>query len=244
MFAAAMHVFTGRLNECVHQLYAPAEGFPAFDVVFFHGLQPVGGYKDAWKSTWVSKVESQDGKGSTACLWPQEWLPKDLPPAARILSVSYDSCAGKRFGTQGNMDMQQIGEYLVQQLISDPSVRLGARPVVLVGHSLGGIVLKQLFIEAAKQAAYSTNQSPRCADFVTNVAGVFFYSTPHGGSGLAGLAQTAFSVLGGDAPLLQYLKVLGKEAARLNMEFANRLRNRPRLDFVAVYETKPTKVRS
>jgi hypothetical protein len=140
------------------------------------------------------------------------------------------------------MDMLQTGEYLVQQLISHSKVGLGARPVVLVGHSLGGIVLKQLFIEAAKQAASHTQQSTRCADFVTKLAGVFFYATPHGGAGLAGLAQTALSVLGGDAPVLQYLQVLGKETARLNMEFVNRLRDRQHLDLVAAYETKPTKV--
>jgi len=54
-------------------------------------------------------------------------------------------------------------------------------PVVLVGHSLGGLVLKKLAVDANRVAHQEGQVDPafqaRCKAFCNNLTGVFFYAT-------------------------------------------------------------------
>jgi hypothetical protein len=66
------------------------------------------------------------------------------------------------------------------------------QPIVLIGHSFGGLVLKSLVVQLVKA---STIKNPtnslsevkvQCAKmFLKNVRGVVFYSVPHAGSNIA-----------------------------------------------------------
>jgi hypothetical protein len=72
-------------------------------------------------------------------LWPQAWLPQDFP-LARIACVSYDIAF-----VSGTMTLKDIGNNLLARLCSTQlRVGQGKRPVLLIGHSMGGIILKQV----------------------------------------------------------------------------------------------------
>ncbi len=85
------------------------DGGATFDVVFFHGLQIVGGTaaKEAYKKTWTNKDK---------VLWPQKWLPNDLDHI-RVFSLSYDAEVTKWFGQRNTEDVEYIGENLFQSLV-------------------------------------------------------------------------------------------------------------------------------
>ena len=114
------------------------------------------------------------------------------------------------------------------------------RPVVLVGHSLGGLVLKKVCVQAAIEAAYNGVHKEACRAFCDNLAGVFFYATPHGGAPLAASADLIFRWLGKAGPVLDYLKVLSKAAVKLDTDFANYF-PASSLPRTAVCESKPYK---
>jgi hypothetical protein len=80
-----------------------------FDVVFFDGLQIVGGTaaQEAYRTTWTNKDK---------VLWPKEWLPNDLENI-RVFSLSYDAEATKWFGQGNTEDVEYIGENLFQSLV-------------------------------------------------------------------------------------------------------------------------------
>lgn len=108
------------------------------DIVFFHGLQLSAG-ENAYYSTWVN--------GSGVC-WPIEWLQQDFP-GARIMSVKYDAQAIGHPGQQGLRDLaQSILTDLHHANVGKQHNTLRDVPLVLVGHSLGGVVLKQVCVAA------------------------------------------------------------------------------------------------
>ena len=135
------------------------------DIVFFHGLQPFC-YKDAYKTTWISPTNNE--------LWPGMWLAQHFP-RARVLSVSYNSLA-----IYSREDLDDTATHLAQQLIVGAQVGGDGRPTVLVGHSLGGIVIKKICEEARRRS-----DEEIFGTFLRSLRGVFFYATPHGGAPLA-----------------------------------------------------------
>ncbi|KAJ5245741.1 hypothetical protein N7489_005837 [Penicillium chrysogenum] len=111
--------------------------------------------------------------------WPfanQEWL-ATLPgsnPGVRILAYEYTSpFAGIRPSWESIL---MLGYDLLQHLSavrsqSGPDVTT-SKPILIVCHSLGGIVVKQALCIANKQF-------PRYGSIVNAIAGVIFLSTPH-----------------------------------------------------------------
>jgi hypothetical protein len=116
---------------------------------------------------------------------------------------------------------------------------------VLVGHSLGGLVLKKLVVEAHRAAPFhdpgkGSTLSPlqsRCKVFCNNLAGAFFFATPHCGAQLGSLAKA----VGLSGPVLDYLTVFNRDAAVLSGQFSMAF---PTLDLMALVETKGYKVRA
>jgi triacylglycerol esterase/lipase EstA (alpha/beta hydrolase family) len=102
-----------------------------------------------------------------------------------MLSVSYNSSAAQ---SNGQISMYILGEYLVNNIIrQDDNISQGSRPVFLVGHSLGGLVIKQ-FIHTASSMR-TRNDSDKVQYLLANWKGVIFYATPHAGSRLADSAR-------------------------------------------------------
>ncbi|KAH9536435.1 hypothetical protein CY35_17G108700 [Sphagnum magellanicum] len=163
----------------VHQLWPPSGGKQRteLDVVLFHGLQlTTNDTSDAWSSTWMQR-------GHDDVCWPQEWLPFDLGEAVRIFSVSYNA----HVVTSPHDHVSEIAHNLFQNLMN-PRYEWH-HPIVLIGHSFGGLVLKSLVVKlkrrlAIKNATDSWSKATvQCAKvFLSNVRGVAFYAVPHAGS--------------------------------------------------------------
>ncbi|CAM6128347.1 unnamed protein product [Calypogeia fissa] len=194
-----------QLNDYVWELYSP-EGVQAdLEIIFFHGLQ-LGDYKEAFWKTW-SSVDDED------VIWPKDWLTKKIPKA-RILCVTYDAHA-KHGGTQ---DLYGLAESLVDNIILAEKHKIGQDcPVFLVGHCLGGTVIKQLLLFARQKRDFGleTEGMTRIDKFLGNVKGAFYYATPGLGSSIADLAKLLTST----DPVLQLLKALDTEKARTNEQF-------------------------
>ncbi|OAE35463.1 hypothetical protein AXG93_2587s1790 [Marchantia polymorpha subsp. ruderalis] len=218
-----------KINDSLYELSARRDQEPDIDIIFFHGLQvnlPFVGTKhsDAYKSSWACMSDP------SVC-WLQQWLGPDLlqeGTRARVFSISYDSSAFQT-STSGRADLHLISENLMNDIVFFRRSRLrGYRigenwPVVLVGHSLGGLVLKHFVIEAQKRKDWLQRDPSAGAnlqtvtDFLSNIRGVFYYSTPHNGAALAELMQFW---PGKTSPVVQFLRVLSKDSARLNSDFS------------------------
>ncbi|KAL2645192.1 hypothetical protein R1flu_012779 [Riccia fluitans] len=191
-----------KLNDDVYELHKPASGSPNLELVFFPGFQ-FSSSEDAFFRTWMTRDASQ--------CWLNTLL-VELFPQARILSVSYDS-GTLVSDSQGRLDMYLIRENLVQSLIDLEGVGQNC-PVILVGHCVGGLVLQEVCLRASECTALSTCPERPYKQFLDNLRGVFFYSTPHSGAHIPVRAPTD-----GGGPLLEYLHLLNKSYARINDEF-------------------------
>ncbi|KAL2614088.1 hypothetical protein R1flu_025780 [Riccia fluitans] len=163
--------FHRKINDSVFELYRPSTADIDIDIVFFHGFQLK---QDAtpYLSTW----RARDAERS---LWPSKWLAEDYP-TARILSVQYVGSM-KKTDREGRMDLYLVAELLLHSLLL---ARVGqSRPVILVGHSFGGIVIKQLCVFSHAQA--QRGKSTSGFTFFKNITGICFYATPRRGSRLA-----------------------------------------------------------
>ncbi|BBN18091.1 protein SERAC1 [Marchantia polymorpha subsp. ruderalis] len=213
-----------KINDSLYMLYdfASSNGAyedPTVDIIFFHGLQVLDYHNAYWK-TWTSKAQADNGADQIDICWPEKWLGPDLGDA-RIFSVTYDSVL-LRGRSVGKQDVLAIGDNFVADIILNASgigPKVGQNcPVILVGHSLGGIMIKR-FISSARRrkAELEEGQSRREVErFLNNVKGTFFYSTPHHG---ANLASWATKIPDANSEVLDLLLVLSKQTEGLNEAF-------------------------
>ncbi|CAM6096823.1 unnamed protein product [Calypogeia fissa] len=206
-----------KLNDSVYELCKPATrrvGRPSVEIVFFQGLQ-FDGSDTPFLTTWLT----EDGQES--------WLPWifEYFPEARILLISYD---------QVSTDMYITSENLVQNLIDDRGqVGQDGCPVVLVGHSLGGLVIKEVLLRAYVMLNLDPSDE-NLQFFLENLKHLFYYSCPHNGTRLVGIDNKSLK-----GPLFQHLTIFNKEAARCNEEF-RKLRHKFNWKADSVVENLPT----
>ncbi|KAA0069048.1 hypothetical protein [Rhodanobacter sp. T12-5] len=147
-----------------------ADSPSAISVVFIHGL---GG--DAHQ-TWMCKPKDP------ATLWPK-WVGEDAD--CNVWILGYDAAFSG--WTEHAMHLADQGNAFMSELLSEPSL-LG-RPLVLVGHSLGGLVIKSGMVHA------ETLDDPRFQPLLEAISGVVFVGTPHQGSNLASVAAVLSGLL-------------------------------------------------
>ncbi|KAK4199522.1 protein SERAC1 [Triangularia verruculosa] len=142
-------------------LFSPAEEPPGatLDIVAVHGL---GG--DAIR-TWT--YNPKIGKSTT---WLKDLLPTKLPDA-RVMTLQYDSGVFGRSAHSVRENARKLIQLLRDQREDDEAER---RPIVFLGHSLGGIIIKQ--------ALRLAKQDPAFRDISTSTKGIVFFGTPHRGS--------------------------------------------------------------
>lgn len=137
--------------------------------------------------------------------------------------------------------MYLLGENLVADIIFSGDYAIGQNcPVFLVGHSLGGIVIKQFILSAIRKQTLTnpeTNQRgvDRVSKFLDNIKGAFYFATPHGESRIADLA----CILPVPSPILGLLRTLNTERRRIHEEF-RRQRNKLHARAYAVAEGRDT----
>lgn len=132
--------------------------------IFFHGL---GG--DAHK-TWGTLDNENE-------FWPQ-WLVNDIDSLS-IWTVAYEASATKWKGTA--MHLTDRAKNLLALLLAEPELQSGE--LILVGHSLGGLVIKQI-LRIAEGEQYA---DARAKSFIGRVHRVSFLATPHNGATLANI---------------------------------------------------------
>ncbi|MFC3673083.1 ABC-three component system protein [Novosphingobium pokkalii] len=132
---------------------------PTFDVVFIHGLSG-----DRFR-TWTAK----DG-----AFWPQ-WLADEFDNI-NVYLAGYDSAAFAGILLGSGASIQDLATTLADGLISRPRQ---AENTVLITHSLGGLIVKQMLRRCADSADVRFN------NLAQKVRAVVFLGTPHQGAQLA-----------------------------------------------------------
>lgn len=136
---------------------AEPPGEPLVDVVFVHGLR--GGPYNTWRVCQSEKEEAEDA--GTGVLWPADWLAADLGGSVRLLSVGYRSSISTWEGH--TLGLAALSENLLQNLLA---AGCGQRPLVLIGHSLGGLLIKTMYSRASEggEAVVASEASERRGD--------------------------------------------------------------------------------
>jgi len=140
-------------------LFEPSE--PLVDLIFVHGLR--GGSRKTWSKT-----------KDPYHYWPKEWLPRDPRfKNVRIHSFGYNADWGET--KQSFLNIHDFGKSLLGAIYDSPHIRAtGDTPLLLIGHSMGGLVSKKAYVLARQDPAYQ--------DLARRFYGIIFLATPHRGS--------------------------------------------------------------
>ncbi|KAK4039275.1 ankyrin repeat domain-containing protein 17 [Parachaetomium inaequale] len=171
--------------SCTDRDYSPSQSAPvlpfpdgvkvlhdcpdaAVDICFVHGLT---GDRE---STWTA-----DGQSAP---WPKTILPTELDKA-RILTYGYDAYIVRK-GVVGANRLIDHATNLLHDLTADRSSNnASSRPLILIAHSLGGLVCKKAIL-----LSRNNPEAHLCGVFEC-IKGIIFMGTPHKGSWMAGWAK-------------------------------------------------------
>ncbi|XP_046526369.1 protein SERAC1 isoform X2 [Equus quagga] len=217
----------------LHPQYRTSQPIKA-DVLFIHGL--MGAAFKTWRQQDAEQQgptdeASEDEARHTTC-WPKTWLARDCP-ALRIISVEYDTSLSD-WRARCPMERKSIAFRSNELLRKLRAAGVGDRPLIWVSHSMGGLLVKKMLLEASKKPEMNT--------VINNTRGIVFYSVPHHGSHLAEYSVNIRYLL---FPSLE-VKELSKDSPALKtlqddfLEFAKD-KNFQVLNFV---ETLPTYIGS
>ncbi|KAI1127149.1 Alpha/Beta hydrolase protein [Nemania abortiva] len=174
---------------------------PTMDIVAVHGLN--GHYMDTWTD------KSRHGSGT---MWLRDLLPEELH-GCRVMTYQYDASVtsmsvGRVRDAAGNL-LRLLNDSREDPIYANV-------PIVFVGHSLGGIVIKQavVFSQDKTKLKYVAN----------DIKGMVFFGTPHRGSDAANWASLAkrigrVVVPGSKRGLLEMLKTHSEGLYNVNEDF-------------------------
>jgi pimeloyl-ACP methyl ester carboxylesterase len=211
-------------GETTIHLVSPARPEARADVIFIHGL---GGHAE---TTWMHNEADSDS------YWPL-WLSEDLPETC-IWSAEYPASPATCLVGGGNsIPLQTVVFALLDRL---EQLDFGNRPIILICHSLGGLVAKQMVRAAAERTADAAWKK-----IGTAVKGVVFISTPHGGAALANFLVTITKMLVPSwalksSPSLEDLQANSIVLSQLS-DWYREAAHTDGIATLAYYEAKPTK---
>ncbi|KAK3997824.1 hypothetical protein QBC44DRAFT_354322 [Cladorrhinum sp. PSN332] len=174
---------------------------PTADIVLVHGF--TGHPRTTWTME-KSKVKKRRGRAankshsksaskvneSDEVFWPADLLPKSIPPA-RVLTYGYDT--NIRHFTQGQISQSSVQDHARDLLCTLEAKRRSpderSRPLVLIAHSLGGLVVKEML----RQANDCSVTHPDLHHIYTHTAAVLFFGTPHRGADPRNLLHNVLS---------------------------------------------------
>ncbi|KAI1019242.1 hypothetical protein LB503_009169 [Fusarium chuoi] len=168
------------------------------DIVFLHGLR--GDREKAWTKN--------------GAVWPKDLLPDDIP-ASRIFLFGYDTnitSAGRSGASKTEIhgDAEDVCAKLAAERLRTQTVD---RPIILVAHSLGGLVAAQILVHGEHKFESSIE-----ATIARSIRGMIFFGTPFRGSSVAKPAEVVRRVLHlfKVDTQRQTLKLLGVDSERLD----------------------------
>ena len=144
-------------------LIEKSRGVLTANVILLHGL---GGHP---RLTWQASNAEET-------FWPR-WLAEDIGGHA-IWSIGYEARVSRLSGS--DMHLVDRAENILGSLLAREEFRQGR--IILIGHSLGGLVIKQLLRTLESEA----KKTSVAAGLLGRVNKVAFLATPHTGSDLAG----------------------------------------------------------
>lgn len=172
----ADQIFTEPRNPFgLNTSYRPDLSIPIIaDFVFVHGLG--GGSNTIWS------IKQQSGR-----FWPGEWLPQDEAfNGVRIHSFGYDANWSSR--ATNPLDIHAFAQSLMEELLSNPDTKSPNTSIVLIGHSMGGLIIKEVCI------LLKTN--PDFNHLAERLHSFYFLGTPHRGSNLAKMLTKLLRITG------------------------------------------------
>ncbi|OIW24417.1 hypothetical protein CONLIGDRAFT_97007 [Coniochaeta ligniaria NRRL 30616] len=183
------------------------------DLVFVHGLN--GGSQSTW-------CRGRDD----SFFWPKEWLPKDESfRDVRIHTFGYASGLGR----ESVLNVHDFATSLLVAIQDAPSIPHGEKaPLVLVGHSMGGLVIKRAYILGRQIPIYESVVSRICA--------MFFLATPHQGADIANTLDRILSLVPGSRPFVKDLLPHSPVLQAINEEFPRYCSD---LQLFSFFETRP-----
>ncbi|KAL6821770.1 hypothetical protein J3E69DRAFT_367941 [Trichoderma sp. SZMC 28015] len=174
----------------------------------FFGLTPLA---DPLQNTLVDIIAVTGLAGHAFGSWkskskPDMWLRDFLPisiPNARVLTYGYDT---KLPGSRSKSSILQLSRKLLESIKTTRDESTKHRPLILIGHSLGGLVVKQALVQA------SEGSEDDLAVFRSCYA-VMFFAVPNRGLDNINLMsmvkgqpnEDLVRNLGGESPFLNHL---------------------------------------
>ncbi|MFM8276109.1 MAG: alpha/beta fold hydrolase [Cyanobium sp.] len=137
------------------------------DVLFIHGLGGSG------TDTWTSDGQLKDGEASQDFV---SFFPAVLAadfPELRFLTLEYSAEATRWADNLRWNELHRVAAAVLEYLQGSG---IGEKPLIIVAHSLGGIVAKELL-----KTSYES-MNPRKKAFFSSVRAISFLATPHKGS--------------------------------------------------------------
>lgn len=147
------------------------------DICFVHGLT---GNRE---STWTARGQSKP--------WPAALLPPKLEGAARVLTYGYDAYVVQASSVASSNGLTEHAKNLLHDLTNNRrAANASNRPLVLVAHSLGGLISKEAVLLSREASQEQLESIFKC------LRGIVFMGTPHRGSWMADWAKIPSSALG------------------------------------------------
>ena len=117
--------------------------------------------------------------------WPRDLLRDDMRNT-RIITWGYDADVAKLFEKKSKASIFTHAINLLRDIASQRTIDK-TRSLIFVGHSLGGLVIKEAIIEAASQ--HHSKRDLSLFEIYPSIIGVVFFGTPHRGSSMASLGD-------------------------------------------------------
>jgi len=199
-------------------LFAPPPDDHKVDVVALSGLggHAFGSFKE---------------RGGTY-MWLRDSLPYDLTregtdrPMARVMTYGYESAVRGSKNIQNLEDLATSFHHSLLALVGGHTVK----PVILIAHSLGGLIVKQTMIMLAKSKSDDDQR------LIQAVYGIVFFGVPHDGMDISSLIPMV-----GDGPnrfLVESISRVNSQILSIQQrEFHNALGQEGDAEVVCFYET-------
>ncbi|KAL6807195.1 hypothetical protein GGI42DRAFT_320215 [Trichoderma sp. SZMC 28013] len=159
-------------------------------------------------------------------MWLRDALPKDIP-TARIMTYGYNSIIANSTSMQNLEDLATSFRDSLLPLVRSDTLR----PIIFIGHSLGGLIVKQAL------AILSKSQREADVKLVRAVYGIVFFGVPNHGMDITSLIPMA-----GDGPnrfLIESISFHNSQILDiLHRDFQVALGKQGESEIVCFYETE------